>query len=1379
MRAEHKIEPAAREALSVDFGRVELRLNHDLLDELIGGYPAWAKRLHFEHSVTTPELNHRLITYLRQRLELSKQQIHELSTRGGDFRHQIAEATTKEDQQRLILTFSRYLGASPRQLRSDRRALQRDLDGAAMMDRCDRLIARYERLICLCLERMGTLIFHQLLSQTSRERGLWRLWRFDKSCAGFLQDGQSIPIALAALRALDKALAGLPAEQRETNFDDITRTHVLRMALDLRLDVWLQCAAWRLLGTLSPRLLDTSMRKRGHLLHHDDDIFVRYRLVKLCAQLAGDLPDLALHLQAASRDPSPFVRQAVAHYSHRMPPQMVVALLESLLQDEESCVRAAALSALPGLASHAELDPQLIQWFESALKVEQPSLLIRYALHALCSLAAKLDQIEHERGAALRAATRNAVESLCCAPACARVQGWAARSRLQLRASASPDQRQLIKDLEHLLPQLSKRSYVAIRQDPDLPEEELAEALATLADNGFGFDVVLTRREIRIYRQHQLTWRLWRFLHELRHPATDKRQAHSHTVGRIMRGRLQIPSPIMAELSETQVPGEPLYIAHDDHWRPFVPLPDSVISACGWSAKPVRIVSAWGVTEVHPPRQLHRRLLTRAKLIWQFARLSQLRNWRPEHSQHAADAYISRLQALGVNIRFREHLPSRTDKPSNASLLFPATLAILPPGLLADFGDYFVSIYENSLRDLLVFLLAMTTLFIGRHLWNNYAMRRIRRRIPLVIGGWGTRGKSGTERLKAALFNALGYNVVSKTTGCEAMFVHGHANGEMRELFLFRPYDKATIWEQVDVMRIADTLGCEVFLWECMGLTPAYVKTLQQQWMRDDIATITNTYPDHEDLQGPAGIDIPKVMTEFIPHNSTLITSEEQMHPVLQDAAARRGSDTHCVGWHEAGLIPPDILQRFPYEEHPYNMALVVRMAQHLGVPRDYALKEMADRVIADLGVLKAYPWVSLNGRRLQYVMGNSANERLGAMGNWQRMGFADFDPAETPATWTCTLVNNRADRIARSRVFANMLVKDLSADRHVLIGSNLDGLLSYMRDAWRENMNTVSLVHTERSPQQVLEHWARRLRIPYSQDMLDARLDALSAAPQHASASAAFAQRYREEFQQYQALSQKIGHAPQPASLDASLHTQLWNWFESHLLVIHDEHASAHRIIHALCEMTPPGYDNRIMGMQNIKGTGLDFVYAWQAWEQCHGALSDALSLALSEDRQTPQASALRQQFDGYLPRLRRPGDDSLQQRGIAKLAGFAEYNSLCRETFTECCDYLLQTPSIQTRAAQAGLQQARSEMHKQLEGLATEDDHNQPDNRVLDVLLRFVESFLDAGDAVKRRRRANRIYRDLGRGQISVANAAAQLQKLTKRQKGGWLQRDIKALR
>ena len=46
-----------------------------------------------------------------------------------------------------------------------------------------------------------------------------------------------------------------------------------------------------------------------------------------------------------------------------------------------------------------------------------------------------------------------------------------------------------------------------------------------------------------------------------------------------------------------------------------------------------------------------------------------------------------------------------------------------------------------------------------------------------------------------------------------------------------------------------------------------------------------------------------------------------------------------------------------------------------------------------------------------------------------------------------------------------------------------------------------------------------------------------------------------------------------------------------------------------------------------------------------------------------------------------------------------------------------------------------------------------------------------VDPGDAVRRRKCANQIYRDLVALRISTERAAMELQKLNKRQKGGWL--------
>jgi hypothetical protein len=61
---------------------------------------------------------------------------------------------------------------------------------------------------------------------------------------------------------------------------------------------------------------------------------------------------------------------------------------------------------------------------------------------------------------------------------------------------------------------------------------------------------------------------------------------------------------------------------------------------------------------------------------------------------------------------------------------------------------------------------------------------------------------------------------------------------------------------------------------------------------------------------------------------------------------------------------------------------------------------------------------------------------------------------------------------------------------------------------------------------------------------------------------------------------------------------------------------------------------------------------------------------------------------------------------------------------------------------------------------------------------LVDIVEDFLDAGDAVRRRRRANKIYKDLRYERISQTRAVAELQALNNRQKGGWLAKKIQSI-
>lgn len=695
------------------------------------------------------------------------------------------------------------------------------------------------------------------------------------------------------------------------------------------------------------------------------------------------------------------------------------------------------------------------------------------------------------------------------------------------------------------------------------------------------------------------------------------------------------------------------------------------------------------------------------------------------------------------------------------------------------FQEYFVSLYQNSIVDLAVFVVCTAVLFFGFHLWLNARLKYWRRRLPLVVGGWGTRGKSGTERLKAALFNALGLGVVSKTTGCEAMFLQAYPFGPMKEMFLFRPYDKATIWEQLNVVHLAGRLKADVMLWECMGLTPAYVRILQRGWMRDDFSTITNTYPDHEDLQGPAGINIPEVIACFIPEQSTLVTSEEQMLPILAAEADRCQTALRPVTWLDAGLIPSDILQRFPYEEHPYNIALVLGLAEQLGIDRDFALKEMADRVVPDLGVLKTFPVATVRTRRLEFTNGMSANERFGAISNWVRTGFDRQDYLKEPGVWITTVVNNRADRVPRSQVFARLLVNDLAADRHVLIGGNLNGLLGYIRDAWREKAPQLSLWKDPARPDsgealKVLEQQALQMRLPIQPELIQAHLRAMLAAQPGATQpeslvacwdrpddlkshlaplnlgeiATAILDNLQLElrlYREYQAFAQEIRQADahQAHALDQRFHELLQQWFQTKLIVVEDYYASGDQIVELIARHTPPGFLNRIMGIQNIKGTGLDFVYRWQAWQTCWRA-----------------AEPLRAEKMVLTPQL------------LAPLAEFKDYGVLCAEYVRDTVARIRNSEPPPPARLLAELDLILQRLDSAMDAIQHEMKSNNGKKAGWSTtLLLRLEEFLDPGDAVRRRRQADRIYADLIAERVSRDRAVDELQALTKRQKGGWL--------
>jgi poly-gamma-glutamate synthase PgsB/CapB len=978
------------------------------------------------------------------------------------------------------------------------------------------------------------------------------------------------------------------------------------------------------------------------------------------------------------------------------------------------------------------------------------------------------------------------------------------------------------------------KAVVSLAGFPAAPEDPiwLGRILADLSRRDWGLGATQIGDELHLYRGDRFGRRFWRIVRELAHLDPGKRQAHLHTRGRKPRGLLRAPPGRLDEVVPTGVPGERVTVEGEAGWGRHVPSVDDILDLPLQSGREVRIFSSHGVTTLRPPATLSARLRTRLALSFRYSSLAaaRLRSLTGQEA-HERRLFVDAIRRLGVGVEFTRY-PYATTPPAAPHVreLFgeePPRAALAALGAapflhqIRDWMDvnayYFLSPNENSQAALALAAAGFVAWFLGEAHLKRRRLASARARVPLSIGGWGTRGKSGTERLKAALLHGLGYEVLVKTTGCEAMVIHCLPDEPAHELFLFRSYDKASIWEVKDTLELAADLGVEVYLWECMALNPTYVELLERDWIRDDYVTLTNCFPDHEDVQGPAGIDIAECIAHFVPESGTCVTSEVSFLPVLEAAAEEQGTRLVSSPARDADMIPSDILALFPYQEHPRNIALVARLAEELEVPRDVAMAIMAENVVPDLGVLKTYPGARVRGRLLEFTNGMSANERTGFLSNWERTHLGAVDP-EDPERVVMTVVNNRYDRVARSAVFARILVEDAVADAHVLIGTNLPGLETYLSEALEAHVRGFEILRPEelaaRDPGPAMTRLGRlfaRLRIPVPDaESLVRRIEVYAAGAglelpgSLRPAAIAFAgalmvprpdaplelETIEAELAQSSGLTDILGglipsrdrgteppevvetpgrsdlaphivHQLARLALHARLRARLVAvaganqgpetarafdddvrrvyraLFRASLHVVADPAESGDRIIDRCARAVPPGTRAHVMGVQNIKGTGLDFVYRWLALDHVTAALRRLESPRVEERK-------------AALAALEKHHDWGLVDAGLcAKLLGHPRFGA---GELAPAVNRLLGRVLPIYEARRQGLAVGR-------------------DKRLVDRLIRSVEQILDPIDSVRRRRHARRVMKDLVARRISHARAAVELRRLYDREKGGWL--------
>ncbi len=1351
----------------------------------------------------------------------------------------------------------------------DRRAVRNTLDLDALQERqtlAESAHIAAVRVACLGLEQLGYIMLER--TPPAQRLALVRTTMLRAPGLDVLREwierGDDAELAWLNLRALQPALEYSFAHTTEHVAAGWLRILASWLA-DSRASSWMQITTLEILSA-SPdsgaSLLEEHVRA---IKARRDNWHTRAHAITL---LIERFPESSLGVVQAVLEEEPHDGVVMAALNALDPEELVgledlAALMETieelLLSHEHHAAptRAAAASAAGRFAHHRTPLPAaaLVEHLGAEPDPDVLGLSAAKLCDALLTRREDTDLTPLVEGVIDRLNRRIALEPM------AHLAHQLVHARQQLRAIVEPEDqiRQLVRRLEAL------DHGKSLQLTEDLSLAQLARAMQLATPGRYGLYARRGRAgSWRIERGEQLRFKWWRVLHEVRSPSPNKRQDISHARGKHYPGWLRAHSDALGEVTPTAVPGERRMIREEGGWGAYLPLVDDLLDAQRQDT--ITLVSEEGLTHITAPRSRARKIKNYAYLSWNYERFD-LKRSQALRGRDAAERgkYLEDIETLlGVSIAFEPHTEQdtiaapllglfsetvqgrrllETHQPERALLTNePRPLMAVP--LIAAVGDWLLApirevgtqlgdrlFSRGQVRgqELLIVMFAALLSFVLRMVWVRGQVDRWRKRIPLSVGGWGTRGKSGTERLKAGMFQGLGYDVFVKTTGCEAMFIHAPRRGSAREIFIYRPYDKASIWEQRDMLGLGAAMQSDVFLWECMALNPRYVEILQSIWMRDDLVTLTNAYPDHEDIQGPTGADVARTIARFIPKNRTVITAEREMLPVLRERARAQQSTLITVVASDELALSNDLLDRFPYREHPRNIALVKRLAIELGIDPEFAVFAMADEVVPDLGVLKVYPGVNLLGRRLTFINGCSANERAGFMNNWYRMALHELDPRQTPERVVVTVVNNRADRIARSRVFADILVSDIAFDHHILIGTNLSGLRTYMEEALDDLLQDLVIVEPsapDESEDEATARSTRRLRtliervrlIDHDQAWVKARLQTMTRAcgaqekqeitlnikeiitpPKQPIDSSDTLDKMAEtiaERAEFKAWLESVSGAIPPvdealpeghperiarASIDAlrthaaellattraahllhdelvkalrdGTHTRRFHElvvrlfrerFWRMVVTIQDAQSSGDAIIAHIARSVAPGSDIQIMGTQNIKGTGLDFVYRWvelgETMRQLEGvhpsrkeAFQDAMvALGTTEAMRLTEALNVRAYLLDYLEEMTLGArEQSLIQRAV---------------------EHLEELAARRWQAAQPSQASATGDTWR-------------------GRLLREVETWLDPIDAIWRRRRAEYLQRLFVARRISHKRMASEMQKLNKRQKGGWL--------
>ena len=296
-------------------------------------------------------------------------------------------------------------------------------------------------------------------------------------------------------------------------------------------------------------------------------------------------------------------------------------------------------------------------------------------------------------------------------------------------------------------------------------------------------------------------------------------------------------------------------------------------------------------------------------------------------------------------------------------------------------------------------------------------------KIPIRIHVNGTRGKSSVVRLIAAGLREGGLQTFAKTTGTIPRIIN--EKGKDLELHRLR---SATIGEQIKLIRFFGKKSPDALVMECMAVNPQYQWISEHKIVKSTLGVITNVRRDHVDEMGNTIEDIAYSLSNTIPFNSKVLTSEKLSLKYLENIANQRNSKIiNSTDYN----VDSDYMDKMPYLEHKENVNLALAVCEQVGIKRKKALDGML-KTKPDPGALLIWNLENNN----KFISAFAANDPDSTFKVWELIKSKEKNK-------TCFFLNSRDDRRYRTNQLIDLVLNRINPDLFIIRADNVEAQIA------------------------------------------------------------------------------------------------------------------------------------------------------------------------------------------------------------------------------------------------------------------------------------------------------------------------------------------------